>query len=106
MSYRVERFSSTLKHCLADILVNEADNPRLKAVSISNVVVSSDLKKAKVFVLSAQLPPDDLIKQLTAARGFIKKILARKMYLRYVPELLFIKDEVHGIENGYEKEDR
>ena len=93
MSHRAERFSSTLKHCLADILLNEVNNPHLKSVSIANVIVSGDLKKAKIFVYSADINPDDLILKLTGARGFIKKSLAKKMYLKYMPELYFLKNE-------------
>lgn len=105
MSYRVERFSSTLKHCLADILLNEVDNPHLKATSIADVVASDDLKKAKVFVSSSLLRPDELVEQLERARGFIKRSLGKRMYLKYVPELSFIKSERYGSENGHEKED-
>lgn len=102
MSYRLERFSSTLKHCLADILLNEIDNPHLKSVSIADIIVSSDLKKAKIFVDSAKDSPDDLIPELTGAKGFIKKALAKKMYLRYIPELIFFKNENYEIENEKE----
>ncbi|MCI0471531.1 MAG: 30S ribosome-binding factor RbfA [Candidatus Aminicenantes bacterium] len=99
MSYRIERFSSTLKQCLADILLNEIDNPHLKSISITEVVVSSDLKKARIFVDSTKHNPADLIPELTGAKGFIKKSLAKKMYLRYVPELIFFKNENYEIEN-------
>jgi ribosome-binding factor A len=91
--YRVEKFSSTLKHCLADILLNESDNPHFKSISISDVIVSSDLKKAKIFVYSSRLKSDDLTAKLTAARGFIKKSLAKKMHLKYMPELYFVKND-------------
>lgn len=99
MSHRVERFSSTLKHCLADILLYEANNPHLKSVSIANVIVSRDLKKANIFVYSSNINPDDLIRELTGASGFIKKSLAKKMYLKYIPELYFLKNESYEKEN-------
>lgn len=102
MSYRVERFSSTLKHCLADILLHEVKNPHLKSVLISDIIVSSDLKKAKIFVRSDKLNTDDLILQLTGARGFIKKSLAKKMYLKYMPELFFFRNEICEKENEKE----
>ena len=107
MSHRMERFSSTLKQSLADILLREMDNPLLKFLFISDVIMSPDLKKAKVFVSSSLLPGsgddidsnpgadiDELISQLTRAKGFIKRALAGRMYLKYVPELVFIKDEI------------
>jgi ribosome-binding factor A len=93
MSHRVERFSSTLKQCIADILMNEMNNPKLKNVVISDVIVSDDLKKARVFVSSTAGDVDGVLAGLEKARGFIKRSLGKRMYLKYVPELFFIKDE-------------
>ena len=97
MSHRIERFSSTLKHCLADILLNDAGNPHLKFVVITDILVNPDLKKARIFITipgggsgDSGDTIDTVIRQLDHAKGYIKKILAQKMYLRYVPELIFI----------------
>jgi ribosome-binding factor A len=107
MSHRKERFSSTLRQCLADILVKDINDPLLKSVFISDVVVSPDLKKAKVFVSLSPAPGfgedidwnpktnlDQLVPRLSNAKGFIKRSLAERMYLKYIPELMFIKDEI------------
>jgi len=104
MPYRLERFSSTLKQHLADILSSEIENPHLRAVSIYDVVVSPDLKKARIYVSSLTLTPDDLVQKLTQARGFIKKLLAERMYLKYMPELIFVFYDTLGKQNGHEKE--
>lgn len=104
MSHRVERFSSTLKHCLADILINEINNPKLKTVVIAEVIVAHDLKKAKIFVAAAVGDVDEIIMHLTKAKGFIKRALAKRMYLKYVPELVFLKDETQSGVMGKENE--
>ena len=95
MSHRVERFSSTLRQCLTDILLNDVNNPHLKSVFITDVKVSPDLKRAHIFVSAAGADTadqlDDLIPRLERARGFIKKTLGRKMYLKYIPELIFVR---------------
>ena len=94
MSHRIERFSSTLRHSLADILMNDINNPHLKSVSITDVRVSPDLKKARVYITSSSGEKmQDIIHHLEHARGFIKKILAQRMYLKYVPEFLFLIDD-------------
>lgn len=95
MSHRIERFSSTLRHTLADILMNEVDNPHLRAVTITAVSVSPDLKKARIFVAAAGGDEDTeaVIRHLDKARGFIKRSLARRMYLKYVPQLFFIDND-------------
>ncbi|MCP5105717.1 MAG: 30S ribosome-binding factor RbfA [bacterium] len=97
MSHRVERFSSTLKQNMADILLNDINNPHLKSVTITNVVISPDLKNARVFVTSSpgvtEGESTDCLGLLERAKGFIRKTLARKMYLKYVPNLFFIMDD-------------
>lgn len=92
MSHRIERFTSTLKQCLADILLNEAGNPHLKSVIITDIIVNPDLKRARVYisVSGGGDSSESVIRQLEQAKGYIKKLLAQKMYLRYVPELIFI----------------
>ena len=82
------------------------NDPVLKSVFISEVIVSPDLKKATIFISSSLTPaisdntgsnpesdPDQLVPRLTKAKGFIKRALAERMYLKYIPDLMFIKDE-------------
>lgn len=97
MSRRIERFTSTLKHCLAEIVLNQVKNPKLKTAVISNVIVEPTLKKARVFVASPVEDPDETVHRLEKAKGFIKRELGRQMYLKYVPELLFIKDDTAAL---------
>ncbi len=93
MSHRVERFSSTLKHCLAEILLNDVNNPQIKSLVITNVIIGPDLKKARVFVAdTAGTSGDDFLVHLERAKGFIKRLLAKKMYVKYVPEIIFLKE--------------
>jgi ribosome-binding factor A len=92
MSIRKQRFISTLKHCLGDIILNEIRNPELQLISISEVKISNDLKRAWIYVSSPTHEADDIIKELNNAKGFIKKRLPKKMSLRYVPDLEFHKD--------------
>jgi ribosome-binding factor A len=100
MSHRIERFSSTLKQSLADIMINDINNPHLKSVSIKDVIISPDFKKARIYVTPAIsgergdcYGADDLIRQLIHAKGFIKRILAKRMHLKYIPELSFISSD-------------
>lgn len=92
MSYRIERFTSTLKHSLGDILLNELNNPEFQFASISDITVTKDLRKARVFVSSPHKNRKDLINQLNRAKGYIKKLLPLKMNLKYIPEIEFLED--------------
>jgi ribosome-binding factor A len=92
MSYRIERFASTLKHSLGDILLNELSNPEFHFISISDIVVTKDLRRAKIFVSTPQENRKDIIIKLNRAKGYIKKLLPKKMNLKYIPELDFLED--------------
>jgi ribosome-binding factor A len=92
MSYRLEKFASTMKQALAEILMKDSLNPDLKFVSIARVEISADLKMAQVFISSPLQALDDVLKQLQRSQGFIKRQLAKKMILRHMPELKFSKD--------------
>ncbi len=98
MSYRLEKFASTLQQALGEILGRESLNPELKLASILRVVPAPDLKRAAVFIAC---PPDravGVLEQLERSRGFIKKQLGRKMILRYMPELDFALDTALDLE--------
>ncbi len=92
MSYRLEKFASTMKQALAEILMKDSLNPDLKFVTIARIELSTDLKKAEVFISSPLRALDDVLDQLQRSQGFIKRQLAKKMILRYMPELHFSKD--------------
>ncbi len=95
MDHRIERFSSTLKNTLADIFRSELNNPHLQSLSIIDVTVTPDLKKARVYVAPLAgdwetFEKEELSRRLDRAKGFIKKALSRNMYLKYTPELDFV----------------
>jgi len=92
MPHRIEKFCSTLKQALADILFLDLDNPDLKTISISNVTVSPDLKNARITVSTYLPDKDGIIEDLQNASGLIKHHLAKRMYLRFMPEITFQKD--------------
>ncbi len=103
MSSRIERFSSTLKNAIADILLHEVQNPHLKLAVIMDIIVTPDLKKARIFIDTLPgVTHADAIRELDRARGFIKKKLAQKMVLKYMPELYFLPMVQNGQENEKE----
>ncbi len=88
MSHRRAKFASTLRQCLAEIFTREISDPELTSLIVLNVDVSPDLRSAVVFVVSPAgggLPEESLER----ARGFIRSRVARKMFLKYVPQISF-----------------
>lgn len=103
MSHRIEKFASMLKHCLAEVFINDLDDPQLKFISISNIEVSGDLKNARIFISSPNNDIEEIIPKLTKLKGFIKKILAKRMYAKYLPELYFFKDTAFELDQKITK---
>jgi ribosome-binding factor A len=98
MSYRLEKFASTLQQALGGILSQESLNPDFKRASIARVQLARDLKKATVFIACPAGAEEVILQQLAGAAGFIKKQLALKMILRHMPELEFVRDTALDLE--------
>ncbi len=98
MSYRLEKFASTLRQALAEILSRKSLNPEFSLATILRVVPAVDLKRATVFIACPAGAEETVMKQLAGAAGFIKKQLAQKMILRYMPELDFTLDTTTNLE--------
>lgn len=93
MAHRIQKFSSTLRQALGEILLYELNNPDFKNITISEVAVTPDLRIARVFVSSFNPKQDQVIEDLIKATGVIKQHLSKKMFLKYIPEIYFIRDE-------------
>jgi ribosome-binding factor A len=89
------RVADRLKEEIARILRREVEDPRVGFVTITDVVVSADLKHARVFFSVIGDSPDEpegALRGLLRARKFIRKCLADQAELRYAPELEFRYD--------------
>jgi len=101
LSHRVERVNSLLRQELSELLCRETKDPSLSGmISITAVETAPDLKYAKIFVssLGGVAEKDEVLNGLLRASGFLRSELAKKLDLRFVPELDFRWDE--SIEHG------
>ncbi len=92
---RADRVSGQLEEEIGRLIQRELKDPRIGFVSITKVVLSRDLRYAKVFFSTYG---DEAAKQrslegLHSALGFIRGELGRRLTLRYMPELEFRIDE-------------
>ncbi|NPV06632.1 MAG: 30S ribosome-binding factor RbfA [Anaerolineae bacterium] len=93
-SVRQRRVADLVARELSVILQQRARDPRLHAVVITGVRVSGDLRQATVFVSS--VTPEDrgmLVEALVGSEPFLRRELAERVHLRYVPTLSFHLDE-------------
>lgn len=94
------RVAEQIKREIATIIQQKLHDNRIGFVSITSVIVTKDLKHAKVFVSTFGSDNDrkKAIAGLTHAKGFIKKELAQSLTIRQLPELRFVDD--HSLEEG------
>ena len=90
------RVGELVRRCIADILSkNELYEDSLSNVpiTVSEVRCSSDLKLATVFVLPlGGQNATEVVLGLARQKNAIKKILAKTLNLKFVPDLRFLED--------------
>ena len=72
----------------------ELEDPRVASVTVTDVVVSSDLRDAKVYVI-ANGSEDDIktaMKALQNAATFVRQQVAMNLSMRFAPHLHFVRD--------------
>lgn len=91
---RAQRVGELILEEISKILQREIEDPRIGFVTILNVMVSDDLRHAKVFVsvMGSEQEKKSSLKGLSRASGFIRKKLSSRLELRCVPELVFKLD--------------
>ena len=95
MSVKTERIANLLVREISDILQNEVYDEDIKFVTITACKVDTDLSLAQIYcTVLNESKKDKCLKDLNAAKGFIKTELAkRKLEIRKIPDLRFIYDE-------------
>lgn len=85
-----------VKEAIAEIIQNEIRDPRLGFLTITGVEMRMNLRKAKVFfsVFGEEKERKKSEEVLRKAKGFIRHQLARKISLKYIPELEFEIDQL------------
>lgn len=92
---RVDRMQEFIKQELSQIVLQEMKDPRIGFITVTKVIVSGDLRIATVFisVLGDTEKRKTTIKALEKAAGFLRSELARRMKVRFAPQLLIKLDE-------------
>lgn len=91
---RPERFADSLQEVIAEVVGFELDDPRLESVVVTDVVVSPDLRDAKVYVLvqGSEHEVDEALRSLRNASTFVRQKVAMSLDLRHSPSLHFVRD--------------
>ncbi len=95
-SSRPKRVAEAIKNELSLVLLQKISDPRLSGVLISRVLVTPDLKQAKIyFTLPEGTNSAAALKGMNRAKGFFRSHLAKTLNLRYTPELLCFYDSLN-----------
>lgn len=100
-NFRTTRIAEEIKRELSQMIRDEIKDPRVKGlISVTHIDVTNDLKYAKVFVsmFADKDGAKKSLKGLISASGYLRSELAKRLNLRYTPELLFKQDS--SIEYG------
>jgi ribosome-binding factor A len=92
---RAERVSRQVVQALASIVETGVHDPRLAGITFTAATATDDLRTVRVyFTVFGDAPGDEAAADgLKAASGFLRRELAQRLSLRYVPSLLFEYDE-------------
>ncbi len=91
---RAEKLASFIQEEISKILLYELDNPLFKQfISITEVELSKDLKRAKIYFRAFNADQEEVKEALNKAKGIIRKLLAERLNIRFVPEIEFEVDK-------------
>lgn len=91
---RSVRVSDLVKEEVASIIMNRLKDPRLGFITVTEARVSNDLRNAKIYVsVLEEAKKTETLKILTSSAGFIRSELAKRLKMKFTPELVFKFDE-------------
>lgn len=101
---RNDKVAEEIKKIVGKTVQEELRDPRLGFTTITRVELTPDLRFARIFfsVYGSETQWDETLKGLKAASGFIRRVLAEELRLRFVPEIVFKAD--HSAEYSIEIE--
>ncbi|MBL8099862.1 MAG: 30S ribosome-binding factor RbfA, partial [Anaerolineales bacterium] len=88
---RIKRIEDRIQQELAQLLIHEVNDPRLKQIFITDVKVDRELAFANVYVsaIEGASRSEEVLAGLESASGFLRRILSSKVELRAFPKLKF-----------------
>jgi ribosome-binding factor A len=85
---------------IAQLLLESVRDPRVRGATMTGIHLSNDLRSAKVYY--SIYGEKEMVARtqagLDSAKGYIKREIARRMALKYVPAITFIHDS--SLETG------
>ena len=96
MPRRIDRVNELLRSEISNILAREIKDPRVGGViSITEVIASSDLRSARVYVsvMGREEQQQEALDGIRSAASFLRRELRNRVNLRHTPHLIFQLDD-------------
>ena len=94
---RSDRIADLIKVEISKVLAVEVKDPRVQGMTVLNVLLTPDMKKADIFICQSnsfnEVEADKAKQGLEKAKGFIRKKLSQNLNLRRTPEIFFKIEE-------------
>lgn len=92
---RSDRVGEQIRRMLSTVLLREIKDPRLETAVVTVVKMSRDLKSARIYysVNGGEKTREQAGQAFKSARGYVKRALAARLGLRYMPDLNFFYDD-------------
>jgi ribosome-binding factor A len=92
---RSDRVGGLIKQEMAELLRKQISDPGLVQATITAVKVSADLRNAKIYFATpgGEGAAQAALDGFQRAKGFVKRELAQRLGLRYMPNLQFFYDD-------------
>ncbi|MFA4989680.1 MAG: 30S ribosome-binding factor RbfA [Candidatus Omnitrophota bacterium] len=91
---RQDKVAEAIRQEASVIIHDKLKDPRLGFVTITSVEITQDLRYAKIFfsVLGNDEAHKNTKEALDSALGFVRKLIAQRLNLRFAPEIAFYED--------------
>ena len=99
-----ERIAEQIRISISELLLMEANDPRIQGITITEVKIDRELQHAdiKVNALGDESRAEEVMEGLNSAQSFLRRELSRRLQLRKVPQLHFHWD--YSLQNALEME--
>ena len=96
VTQRQLRVGEMIKQALGMLFIRDEakiSNLSTKEITVTEVRMSPDLKTAKIFVMPlGGKNSDEIIEKLKISAFVIRKVLSKKIIMKFLPKLFFVKD--------------
>lgn len=94
MGQRASRVAEELRKTITQILLEDLSDPRLGFLTVTKVEVTDDLRLGRIFysVLGSEEQKAATSEALEEEVGFIRKLVAQRLDMRYAMEIRFELD--------------